>query len=218
MRMKLFVWDLHGTLEKGNEDAVIELSNMALEQLGHAERLTTEDSQRLYGLKWYEYFAQLLPDESHERHVELQALSFELSDKNVDLIARYMRPSTHAHEVLERLQESHHKQILISNTIPTTVPLFVGALNMERFFTVENAFSVNAHAKEALRCKEDALDEYLVGKKFDEIIVIGDSATDLRLAEHAGATSYLYAHPGYKFRADGGDHRIHDLREVLKSL
>ncbi len=213
--MKLFVWDLHGTLEQGNEDAVIELSNMALEQLGYTQRFLAEDSRSLYGLKWYEYFQTLLPEESHEKHMELQRLSFRLSDDNTDLIARHMRPTTHAHDVLQMIAGSPHAQILISNTVPSTIPLFMKALAMEHYFNELNAFAVNAHAKEAMKSKEDALSVYMNGKLFEDVIVIGDSATDLRLAEYAKAKAYLYAHPGYAFRADGGDYRINDLREVL---
>jgi phosphoglycolate phosphatase-like HAD superfamily hydrolase len=172
----------------------------------------------LYGLKWYEYFEHLLPDEPHEKHLELQALSFDLSDKNPALIARYMRPTANIIDVLQAIESSFHNQILISNTIPTAIPHFTKALGIENYFTVANAFPVNAHSKDAMNSKEAALDIYLQGKEYDDIIVIGDSMTDLRLAAHAKAKAYLYAHPGYDFRAEGGDYRINDLREVLVHL
>ncbi len=216
--MKLFIWDLHGTLEQGNEQAAITLSNMALQELGYRERFQPEDARKLYGLKWYQYFEALLPNESHQKHVELQARSFELSDVNIALIAKHMRPANHAHEVLEAIHSSHHTQILISNTTPTTVPLFVNTLGIQAYFSKANAFSVNAHTREALQTKEDVLEAYLADKHFTQLIVIGDSETDLRLAKHIGATSYLYAHPGYAFRSTGGDHRVRDLRKVLAEL
>jgi phosphoglycolate phosphatase-like HAD superfamily hydrolase len=215
---KLFVWDLHGTLEQGNEEAVIELSNMALKQFGYKQRFLQENSRELYGLKWFEYFERLLPDEPHERHIELQVTSFALSDANPEIIARHMKPAAHAHDVLATIAASPHDQILISNTIPTAVPLFLGSLGMEHFFDQARAFSVNAHVKDAQRTKEDALTEYLADRHFDQVIVVGDSNTDLRLAKAHEATAYLYAHPGYAFRAEGGDFRINDLREVLKEI
>lgn len=216
--MKLFVWDLHGTLEQGNEDASIEISNMALEKSGYAQRFKQEDSRALYGLKWYEYFEWLLPDESHERHVALQATSFALSDAHPEIIARYMRPADHAADVLQAIHQSPHHQILISNTQPTSVPAYLAALEMQVFFGADNAFSVNAHAREAKRNKEDVLREFLSGKKFDKVVVIGDSGTDLRLAKAHEATLYLYAHPGYDFRTEGGDYRVRDLRKVLQEI
>lgn len=57
----LVVWDFHGTLERGNEYAVLETSNDVLEQWGYSERFTEEDAIRLYGLKWQAYFADIPP-------------------------------------------------------------------------------------------------------------------------------------------------------------
>lgn len=57
--MKLFVWDFHGTLEKDNEHAVMEISNKVLENLGYTQRLSKEDNLMLYGKKWADYFEYL---------------------------------------------------------------------------------------------------------------------------------------------------------------
>jgi len=61
--MKLFIWDLHGTLEQGNERAAIDMSNQILERFGYRERFSDEDVFKLYGLKWFQYFEYLLPHE-----------------------------------------------------------------------------------------------------------------------------------------------------------
>ena len=61
---KLFVWDYHGTLEKGNDEVVLAYTNMALEEMGYERRLTREENLKLYGILWYKYFEYLLPDES----------------------------------------------------------------------------------------------------------------------------------------------------------
>ena len=216
--MKLFIWDLHGTLEQGNEDAAIVISNMALKELGYRARFTAEQARQLYGLKWYEYYEHLLPDETHERHLELQALSFKLSDDNFDMVASFMQPSDGVIEVLDTIHHSPHQQVLISNTIPTALQLYMDRLGIRPYFSDNNAFSVNAHARDTLYSKELALDSYIKDKRFDELVVIGDSGSDLRLANHARATAVLYAHPGFDFRAAGGDYRITDLRQVLKLL
>lgn len=84
------------------------------------------------------------------------------------------------------------------------------------FFDEAHAFSVNAHTKEVLRTKEHVLGEYVTGEYFEQLVVVGDSSSDMWLAEAFDATAYLYAHPGYAFRSSGGDYHIHDLREVLR--
>ena len=66
--MKLFVWDFHGTLEKGNELAVLEISNLILKKHDYKERFLESQCRELYGEKWFEYFEYLLPNEPKTIH------------------------------------------------------------------------------------------------------------------------------------------------------
>jgi FMN phosphatase YigB (HAD superfamily) len=217
--MKLFVWDLHGTLEQGNEDASIEISNRVLASFGYVQRFTDADSFRLYGLKWYQYFEFLLPDEPTDTHIALQAASFALSNspEGIEIVTRHMKPSQNAIKALQGVARDH-EQVLISNTVPESLPVYINALQLHDYFDGHNAIAVNQHARDAKRTKYDALSEYVRGKEFDGFIVIGDSATDMELAQQAGATGYLYAHVGYPFRSDLGDYKIHDLADVLREV
>jgi phosphoglycolate phosphatase-like HAD superfamily hydrolase len=217
--MKLFVWDLHGTLEQGNEYAVIEISNKVLKDFGYTEQFSPKHTSQLYGLKWHEYFASLLPKESPGKHTELQAACFAFSNspEGVATIARYMKPSENAIMVLAAIKKNH-EQVLISNTVPESLPIFMSALGIQKYFAASHALAVNQHAREAKRTKEDALTDFMHGKNYDEIIVIGDSETDMRLARESGAKAYLYAHAGSPFRSESGDFKINDLKEVLREL
>jgi len=94
----------------------------------------------------------------------------------------------------------------------------VAALGMEGHFSASNAFAVDQHAKDAKRTKVDVLKEYLISKPFDELVVIGDSPSDMVLAETVGARGYLYAHVGTPFREANAYHKTHDLRDVLAEL
>lgn len=213
--MKLFVWDLHGVLEQGNDQAVIDISNEVLATAGYHQRLRREDGQRLYGHKWYEYFAFLLPDEPHERHLELQNACFALSEERPDLQYRWMTPTPHVTTVLHTIAE-RHEQIVISNTRPGTLDMFLKLLELTEFFTPGRAFAVDQHVRDVGVTKQDVLAGYLTGRPdFEEIVIIGDSAGDMRLAEVAGGTTYLFAHPEFAFRNCAADFRIRDLREVL---
>jgi phosphoglycolate phosphatase-like HAD superfamily hydrolase len=216
--VKLFVWDLHGTLEQGNENASIELSNLALAQMGYAERFTSEHSRALYGLKWHEYFAHLLPHEPHSRHLALQALGHAIALKDMDIIKKHIRPATHSLDVLQRIKNAGHDQILISNTDPEALRHFVRILGLEQYFDPTRALGADMHLKNKPTSKENLLRDYLVGKNYEGVIIIGDSGKDMLLKTVAGGTTYLYAHPGYPFRSDTGDFQTNDLRHVLQEL
>lgn len=213
--MKLFVWDFHGTLERGNEIAALEMSNIILEKHGYEERFTESQCQELYGKKWREYFEHLLPQETSEKHSELQEACFSFSMEHPEIILRHIRPVDHSHEVLEAVGRNHD-QILISHTKPASLSVFMEAVGITRFFPKGKAFATDAHTK--FGTKFDAFNEYNHSKDFDEIIVVGDSTNDVLLGKNIGAKTFLYSHPGQPFKDCDPDHRINDLREVLREV
>jgi phosphoglycolate phosphatase-like HAD superfamily hydrolase len=214
--MKLFVWDLHGTLEQGNERAVIDISNRVLEDHGYTERFSYDDNPQLYGRKWYEYFAWLFRDSDHSRDLMLQDACFKLSEASPEMQCRWIKPTRHATNVLRTIRKKH-RQILISNTRAETLRVFVNVLGYEEFFSAGNAFAVDGHTERPSASKEDVLRDYL-GRtdEYEMIVIIGDSPSDMRLKRVAGGVTYLYAHPDFAFRDCEADHRIRDLRKVLE--
>ncbi len=212
---KLFVWDLHGTLEWGNHNAVIDISNEVLRRFEHAERFSYDDGVALYGKKWYEYFTWLLGEDSYDHAMELQEACFVLSESNPNMQCNGIEPTPHAMEVLAAIGDKHD-QILISNTRPATLITFVKALNLGDFFPEGTAFAVDQHSRDTKRTKDDVLAEFLADSHdYDEIVVIGDSPSDMRLTGVSGGRSYLFSHPGFEFRECESDHRIRDLRKLL---
>ncbi|MFH1631836.1 MAG: HAD hydrolase-like protein [bacterium] len=216
--MKLFVWDFHGVLEKGNEKAAIEISNMTLERFGYKERFSFEDVERMYGLKWYQYFERLLPHESTERCMEISDACFDKQINNLDIIGKHMEPNDHVHDVLEAIERSDHDQIVISNTNPESMEMFLSGVGVQDYFSDGRAVAVDAHTPETRKSKAEMLAEYLADKEYDHIVTIGDSPKDVALTSVAGGTSYLYAHPWRSHKDCEADYRINDLREVLREL
>ncbi|HVV66581.1 MAG TPA: HAD family hydrolase [Candidatus Saccharimonadales bacterium] len=214
---KLFVWDFHGTLEKGNEMAALEVSNIILEQQGYDARFNEQHAIDLYGKKWFEYFAFLLPDESYERHIEMQQACMEWPG-NKEVIARHIQPNDHAHDVLAAIAEHGHDQILISNTSERALPSFIDLVGMDDFFDGDNAFAVMAHAREAKRTKRHVLEEFLAeAGVFDEIVAVGDSLSDVELVEPEQGRGFLYRHSDRPLDVELPQHvtPIHDLRDIL---
>lgn len=213
--MKLFVWDFHGVLEKDNDLAVLDISNRVLEQHGHSERFSEDANRAYYGLKWYEYFERLLPGLSHEEHLALQAACFEFAEENLDVLARHIKPNDHAKDVLAAIHDAKHDQILLSNTRPHDLLWFVDTVGLQTYLPKEKIFGVNAHEKHGV--KSDALAHYLDGKTFDDIVIIGDSESDMALKDIRGGTTYFYSHPHITLKSKvTADYIITDLREILK--
>jgi len=214
--MKLFVWDFHGVLEKNTEYGVVSVSNKVLESNGYSERFTFDEVKSLYGRHWWEFFSYLLPSKPHEEHLRLQENCF-LIGSTRDSILGYTKPNDYACFVLEKIINNGDEQILISNCNSEALPFFMEAAGVTNYFL--KAFPVDAH-RDPLSTKAKVLTDFLKGKSFDEVVVIGDSPGDVALkkvAENLGfkSTSYLYSQPSVPFRDCEADHKIHDLREVL---
>ena len=206
--MKLFVWDFHGVLEKGTESAALEISNRVLGDYGYSKRFTKDDIDRLYGKKWWEFFEDLLPEESHEKHLQLQEACYKDANNNPENLTKYVEPNDHAREVLEMIRAAGHYQILISNVTPENLDIFLRLVGMEQSF--DSAFAADS------RSKNEVLGKFLNGEKYESIVIIGDSPHDMELKSVAGGTTYLYSRSG-NFRGEG-DYKITDLREVLREL
>lgn len=217
--MKLFVWDFHGVLEKGNDGAVVEITNIALEKHGYLRRMTMEEGELLAGLRWYEYISYLLPNQEHELYLSLQATCFEISKNRPDIVAKYISLNDNATEVLEAIRNSNHHQILISNTPPTALDSFVSMVGIEEYFPSSHRFGVDTHTQQQ-STKVDCLRAYLQDKHFpDGIISIGDSQGDMNLIKlHSKSKGYLYSHPGRTHRTADCHYQINDLREVMKEI
>ncbi len=216
--MKLFIWDFHGGLEKGTEGAVLEISNRVLREFGYEKQFTPEHCLSLYGRKWYEYFEDLLPNESHERHVEIADACITMGLEEKDIVPRHIKANDHAEDVLREISKKHC-QILLSNTSPNSMQVFLDAVGLAGFFPHESRFCLDNHKGGSLKIsKQEALKNFMEGKNFDGIITIGDSCDDMDLVPALGGKRYLYSLPGRRFRDAEADYRINDLREVLREI
>ncbi len=211
--MKLFIWDFHGTLEQGNELAVLEMSNTVLEKNGFKERFTIEKCQNLYGKKWHEYFEHLLPNQLPNLHLKLQRECFAFSIANPQIIAKYIKPVNYSLEVLESIKKEND-QILVSNTKPKSLKIFMESVGITHIFPKGKAFATNSHIKH--KSKLEIVKKYLYAKDYHEIITIGDSPEDVEFGLKIGAKTFLYTHPGQAFKSSNPHYKINDLREILK--
>lgn len=221
MMKKLFVWDFHGVLEQGNDDAVHEISNLALEHHGYSRRMTLEESKLLSGKRWYEYFTYLLPELGEEDIYSLQSTCFAISNDRPDILSGYLKINDHVEHVLESIHLSPHTQILISNSVPDALERFIKIVGIEKYFPASHRFGADTH-NQAKITKKDCLDAFLKrNPSFDLIVSIGDSPGDMALVFHGESPKgigYFYSHPTRKHRESQYHHKIHDLRLVLQEL
>ncbi len=219
--MKLFVWDFHGVLEKGNDDAIVEITNLALESHGYFRRMTQHEAEILAGMCWHEYFSFLLPELSNEKCKELQSTCFKISQKHPEIVEKYIQLNEHADFVLSSIQNSKHQQILISNTAPKSLDFFIETVGIEKYFLQSHRFGIDSHTQKTIT-KKNCLAEFLKNKNhFESIISIGDSPSDMALTDlniPLQGIGYLYSHPDRQHRTAKCHYKINDLRYVLQEI
>lgn len=211
---RLTVWDFHGVLEVGSPDVVVAIMNTVLESHGQAPAMTMEKCDAWYGQKLYQLFANLTPDLSHDEHLGFETAYRDLQKKK-DLVLARVRPAPHAHAVLEAIAEAGERQILITNTSPAGIRLYLEATDMTRYFHDGTLFPTNIRG--AQLTKDQVLAEYLKGKDFSLVTIVGDSPADMDMGVVVPGRKnlLLYTHPDKVPKQHPQARNISDLRDVL---
>lgn len=214
---KLFVWDFHGTLEHGNDRALTEITNHILEQHGFERRLSVPEAEMLTGKGWHEYFEFLLPGLDYDQYLALQTKCISMAQSQPEIIIQHIKSTPYAVDVLEAIHQSPHTQIVLSNTQPKSLDIFLKSVQIDHFFPQHHRIAVDITPK---MTKKEWLCTFLRNRLFPGgIVAIGDSLWDVELAScHPKGVGYLYAHPHKIHREADCHHKIHDLRHILQEL
>lgn len=218
--MKLFIWDFHGVLEKGNDDVVLEITNRALEMHGHSRRMTKQESEFLSGRLWRDYFSYLIPELDEKERLVLQSTCVEITQNSPEIFNKHVKLNDNVEHVLELIQSTQYTQILISNTQPKILDFYVKLVGIEKYFPSTHRFGADSSVQNR-KTKKDCLYDFLsVNKNINEIISIGDSPGDMDLINvpFVKGTSYLYSYPNRAPRLLQCHHKIDDLRMVLQEI
>lgn len=211
--MKLFVWDFHGVLEKDNEYSVVEICNKVLEKFNVNKRISLEETKRLYGLKWGDYFRYCNPDAENDTIKEMVSYAVEvgLNEKNP---LKYIKPMDNAHFVLKTIKERGHFNLVISNSSQESLKFFLDSVDITHL--VDEYIGVDGHVEFSEENGKTAiLKKYVEGNDFEKIIKIGDIEADIETGIECGAVTYLFSKERKNTKAD---YIISDLREVLKEI
>jgi len=206
----LFAWDFHGVLEKDNEHAVVERTNLTLKEFGYDLQLTLKDILPFYGMKWGDYYRHFIPGISDEKVMQMVDWGIKTSKSSIE---KFIKPNDFAAEVLDKINKKGHTNIVVSNTNPESIIFFTDAVKLTNYF--EKIIGLDKHLQPDSKSKSEAILEYEQGK-FDKIIVIGDHEKDIEEGKKAGAITYLYTKKDPNTIQIQADHIITDLREVLK--
>ncbi len=223
MNKMLFVWDFHGVLEKGNDYAVQKLCNLTLQSFNKDRKISIQEVRDWYGLSWFDYFKLATPEGNIELWKDMVKKVHSLQQKGWDIIKEHIKVRYFAKEVLAEIKNKGHCNILLSNTHPNHLQSFTDLIGIIEYF--DDLIGVDKDnnsqtGKDFINVKSKALSDYLVGKKYSKIIVIGDSDVDIQAGKDNKAITYLFMDPNFNKQPIGinSNYVISDLRKVLQEL
>jgi phosphoglycolate phosphatase-like HAD superfamily hydrolase len=210
----LFVWDFHGVLEKGNEYAVQEVVNKVLKEYGYEKTVTIEEIKFLAGRSWaghYTYFFRDIPKE------KLASMVDRSNSLGLRTAPKYVQPNDYVVFVLGKIREKGCSSIVVSHVQKEAAKFFTDLVGIGKL--IDGFFATDTTDDSIIvQTKKAAIKSYMEGKKFDKVVLIGDSEHDIEAGIAIGAVTYLYSKNVKRAERTKADHVISDLRDVLREL
>lgn len=211
----LFVWDFHGVLEKDNVYAVKEVCDRVFKKFEIKKCVTIDKIKSLYGLKWANFYKNILLNTDDKTILEMVNYSIEIG---VNAAKKHIKPMDGAKHVLKKIKEKNHENIIISNTKPEPLNSFVDFVGISEL--IDKCIGADAHdpKTKSPKTKSKILRDYLEKNEFKKIIVIGDTEDDIKAGLDNNATTYLFSTDKKRTSITKAHNIISDLREILKEI
>lgn len=219
----LFVWDFHGVLEKGNEKSVEELCNLVLKDFGFERRINLKETVDWYGLNWLDYFKLAVPEGTPELWQRMKEKVLSFQERGWEIIKKNIKAREFAKEVLAKIKNKGHQNVLLTNAQPEHAEKFTELIGIKDYLDeiigVDSPYA-SRNKDEIHIVKGDNLANFLNGKEYKKIVLVGDRESDIVAGKSCGAKTYLFSDPenGSAKKETEADYIISDLREVLKEL
>lgn len=219
-RTKLFAWDFHRTLEQGTEVGFAQILRDLAQTINYPVEIDLEEVRRLYGVSVLDYLQHFFPKLSSEELVKLRKKI--RTRQNREHIKKHIKSAPYAHEVLEKIKKSRHKNIVVSTSSKQHIRRFLRVVSMLAYF--DAIFGIDRHAldlpfdiaSEKARAIKSYAQENQVS--VEDIVVIGDRTGDIDAGRLIGAKTYQYINPDFPIVKTNADVKITDLRQILKEI
>lgn len=204
----LFVWDYHGTLCTGAEEACHKILNDVLAEFSAGEA-GKEDVLRFFGMPWGHYYRYFCPSASQEQINEMISLSVRLS---TEIAPGFIKPRKNLHSVLGEIKSRGDSNIIVSSTTPARLKDFIEMVQIgdyiDHFIGIPEI--IEKKGGNAVSYKARKIREFAAGR-FSRLFMVGDSKTDVKIGRALGAKTFLIGKDGAE-----ADRVISSLEEVLE--
>ncbi len=219
-KIKLFAWDFHGTLEQGTEVGFVEILRKLAREINYETKIELEEVRKLFGISVLDYLKHFFPKLSNNEIVNLREKV--RRSQNRRHIAQWIKPAPHAHEVLSKIKQAGHRNIVISTSSQKHITHFLRSVGLLEYF--DEVFGIDRHALEGgfdiASEKAKAIASYAKKHNIDpkDTIVIGDRPGDINAGLLLGAKTYQYIQRGFPDIKTDARYKITNLRKILREI
>lgn len=215
---KLFAWDFHGTLEQGTDVGFTQILRVLSKEYLIVKRIELVEVRKLFGSSIMDFLHYFFPGFDDKTYNLMRSRIAEV--QNQEHIARYIKPSPHATQVLKKIKSLGHKNIVVSNSHPRHIGHFLDAIGIGTLF--DEIFAIDRHYSgirfNPAAQKAKSIKSFADKNGIDKIIVIGDAQTDIEAGHKVGAITIQYIRTGFPKVKTRAHYKITDLRDVLKHI
>lgn len=219
-KTKLFAWDFHGVLERGTEVGFASILKELANEYEIDKKITLEEVRKKYGVSVKEYLKHFFPEASGALIDEMRA--YIATVQNQEHIASFVTAAPNAKEVLNKIRKAGHKNIVITNSAPRHIKVWIKTVGLLDLF--DRVYALDKHYKgldtKPHLAKARAIKEFAKREKInrENIVVIGDRSTDVEAGLLAGGKVYQFARKGFPIDKTGAHYKVYDLRDVLREI
>lgn len=217
---KLFVWDFHGTLEEGVEVGFFEILKQLAKEYETSVKITLSEVRKKYGVSVADYLRYFFPECNTP---QIKAMMKKVAEvQNQKHLKKYVKPALGAIEILTKIKAAGFENIILSNSHPKHIEPLIGIVGMKNL--ISRVYAIDRHyshrKQDPIEEKAKILRKIIKERKLkkDQLIAIGDKASDINAGIWAGAKTYQYLRKGFPVDKTRADFKIYDLREILREI
>ncbi len=206
---RLFVWDYHGTLCTGAEDALKIILDNVLGSFGIERKVSSEEVRGLFGQPLGDFFRYFQPAIDHAQVAEMTNFFEKLSK---DIAPTHIKPRENVHAVLGEIRKRGDVNVVVSSTPPHRLLDFLEMISIQDLIDhyIGIPYAIEYRGGKAVAYKARKVKEFAAGR-FSSVVMTGDSETDMEIGRRLGATTFFLSDKPYV----NADKIISDLSEVL---
>ena len=219
-KFKIFAWDFHGTLERGVEVGFWRILKEVAKARGISENFKLSEVRKLYGITVADYLRHFFP-ESNPAEIR-QMMADVARTQNQTHLKKYVRAAPGAIEILAKIREAGHKNIILSNSHPDHINPLLEIVGMKKL--IDEVYAIDRHythkkldpVVEKTKVLRKLVKEY--GLRAGQLIAIGDSESDIAAGTRAGAVTYQYIRRGFPLRETEATHKMYHFQQLLSEI